>query len=58
MNDEELLSTAEAARMLALKPQTLRKWRADGTGPKYVRVGSKAVRYRKRALAEYIEESN
>lgn len=58
MNDNELLTTDEAARLLAMKPQTLRKWRVDGTGPKYVRVGARAVRYTRRALNAYIEESN
>ena len=34
-----LLSTAEAAAMLGVKPQTLRKWRWAGGGPAYVRQG-------------------
>lgn len=28
-----LLSTKEAARLLDLQPQTLRKWAMDGSGP-------------------------
>jgi len=34
-----LLSTAKAARFLGCQPQTLRKWRLTGGGPKYVRLG-------------------
>lgn len=52
MNDE-LSTTNEAAWMLAMKPATLRKWRMAGAGPGYVRVGLKAVRYRKKALIDY-----
>jgi DNA-binding transcriptional MerR regulator len=36
---EELLSTNEAAKRLRIMPQTLRKWRGQGYGPPYVRVG-------------------
>lgn len=32
-------TTAEAAALLRLKSQTLRKWRMSGEGPKYVRLG-------------------
>lgn len=35
-----LLSTEEAATVLGLKSQTLRKWRLTGAGPSYVRLGS------------------
>lgn len=33
------ISSPEVARRLGLKPQTLRKWRALGQGPAYVRLG-------------------
>lgn len=35
-----LLSTAEAARLLGLAPYTLRLWRHKGKGPRYVKLGS------------------
>ncbi len=34
-----LLSTAAVASLLGLRPQTLRKWRLEGRGPRYVRLG-------------------
>jgi predicted DNA-binding transcriptional regulator AlpA len=34
-----LLSSPEAARYLGIAPQTLRKWRLQGKGPRYVRLG-------------------
>lgn len=35
----QLLSTAQLAEMLGLQPQTLRLWRYNGKGPRYVRYG-------------------
>lgn len=35
-----LISTAEAAQMLGIQPQTLRVWRLKGIGPRYRRIGS------------------
>ena len=36
-----LLSTADAADYLGLRPQTLRVWRVEGGGPPYIRFGAK-----------------
>ena len=41
----QLLTEAQAADLLALKPDTLRRWRYQGRGPTFVRVGA-SVRYR------------
>ncbi len=35
-----LLTTPQAAAWLNLKPQTLRKWRHQGKGPRFVRLGT------------------
>lgn len=37
---DTLLFTHEAARRLRVHPATLRRWRLDGVGPPYLRVGS------------------
>jgi predicted DNA-binding transcriptional regulator AlpA len=34
------LSTAQAASWLGVRPSTLRKWRCQGTGPRFLRLGS------------------
>ena len=34
-----LYSTNQAALRLSLQPQTLRKWRVQGRGPRYFRLG-------------------
>lgn len=37
------LKTAEAAAFIGLEPATLKKWRAMGDGPSYVKAGSRVV---------------
>jgi hypothetical protein len=39
----ELLNTVEAAQRLRLNPQTLNRWRRQGIGPAYLRVGKKVM---------------
>lgn len=41
-----LLKTTEAADYLGLNPGTLANMRAAGAGPRYVRFGKRAIRYR------------
>ncbi len=50
--DHEYLTTDEAAELLRLAAHTLHKWRCDGAGPPYVRVGRRIV-YRRDALREW-----
>jgi excisionase family DNA binding protein len=45
VNNQPLLTTAEAAGRLGLSPRTLEKWRSNGNGPRYRKLGA-AVRYR------------
>ena len=50
----QLLTTAEAAAYMRLKPQTLCKWRSGGRGPLFVQLGGK-VFYRVAELDAYVE---
>ena len=34
-----LLTTEEAAARLRLEPETLEKWRGEGIGPKFIKMG-------------------
>lgn len=45
----EVLTTQEAAQLLGVHPKSLERMRAQGKGPKYVRIG-KAIRYRRSDL--------
>jgi hypothetical protein len=52
---DELLDTRKAAAYLGLAAVTLRQWRwRDAPGqPPFLRVGTRAIRYRRRALADW-----
>jgi len=55
----EFLTTAQLARLLHRKDQTIRAWRLRGHGPRYVRLGNglKApVVYRWRDIEEWLDE--
>lgn len=50
-----LLTTAEAAAVLGLRPNTLEISRTHGRGPRFVKPeGSKFVRYTERDLLDYL----
>lgn len=51
--DEELVTIAEAARVLKVSPSTIRRWIGDGDLPAY-RVGHRRVRVRKPDLARLV----
>jgi predicted DNA-binding transcriptional regulator AlpA len=54
-----LLHTAAVATLLGLRPQTLRKWRLVGRGPRYVRLGESCfarVTYRLADIQDWLAE--
>ncbi len=53
--DEELVTIAEAARVLRVSPSTIRRWIGEGDLPAY-RVGHRRVRVRKPDLARLITQ--
>ena len=50
---EPLLTTEQVADHLGVAPITLRKWRLEGYGPRFVRCGSN-VRYSAQDIATWI----
>ena len=44
-----------AADFLGVTPRALQKWRMTGAGPKFVRISSRCVRYRRRDLVEWAQ---
>ncbi len=50
-----LLTEAEAAEYLKLTCRALQAWRYKGRGPQYVKISSRAVRYRLEDLEGWIE---
>jgi len=51
---KDLLDEKEAAGYLKLAPATLRNWRVKGYGPKALRVGKRARRYRFAEIEAFI----
>lgn len=43
MNTMKYLTTEELAARWRMNPQSLRNWRLQGRGPKFVKVGKKAL---------------
>ena len=54
--EHRLLNETEAAAMLGLKPATLRRWRWEGRGPRFRKIGG-AVRYRPEDLTIFVDSA-
>ena len=52
---EPLLDEKQAAEYFRLKPATLCKWRSEGWGPTYFRLG-RLIRYKANDLKEWLQE--
>lgn len=50
------LTTPEAAALLGLSVHTLNKWRWDGRGPRYLKLG-KSVRYRREDVEQFLDDA-
>ena len=56
-NSDPLLTEKEAALYLNISPYWLQKQRCLGTGPLYVVIGSRAIRYRLSDLEAYVNRT-
>jgi predicted DNA-binding transcriptional regulator AlpA len=50
----ELMTEQQASKFLELSPKTLQKYRMQGGGPKFIKIGRK-IRYRRKHLDEWLE---
>jgi hypothetical protein len=50
----QLLTEAQAAKMLNFSVRALQAWRYYEKGPEYVRVSGRGVRYTRQALIDWI----
>ena len=51
-----LLTEADAAALLKFKPRFLQARRVSGDGPPFIRISSRAIRYRRSDLIAWIED--
>jgi predicted DNA-binding transcriptional regulator AlpA len=49
------LDENEVARVIGVRVKTLRNWRVQGIGPRFVRTGRKLVRYRPSDVLDWQE---
>jgi excisionase family DNA binding protein len=56
VEDDPLFSVKQAADYLGVSVSSLDRWRCYGTGPRFVKVGRKVVRYRRSALDAFLQE--
>lgn len=54
LNPADLLSEIEVAASLSVAIPTLRNWRWRGEGPRFVKLGKRAVRYRRADVDAFI----
>jgi excisionase family DNA binding protein len=52
---DQLMNTRELADYLRINPATVYRWRHSKEGPPPTRLGSKAVRYRRRDVDAWLE---
>lgn len=53
---DNLLDENRAAEFISVNARTLQQWRLRGTGPRFVRISSRCVRYRYRDLVSWAEK--
>lgn len=51
---DDLLTVAEVAELLRTSDRTLRRWREEGIGPAFIRIGQRYIRYRKSAVEAWL----
>ena len=55
LDPDALVLEQFAADFLGVTPRALQKWRMTGAGPRFVRISSRCVRYRRRDLVEWAQ---
>lgn len=52
---DQLINEQKAAEFLGYTVRALQNWRVRGGGPKFVKVSSRSIRYRRRELIAWAE---
>ena len=56
IDQETLLTEKGAADFLDLTPRCLQAWRSRGGGPRFVKISSRCIRYRRCDLLDWVQE--
>jgi len=52
---DQLITEQEAAFFLGVSRRALQAWRIKGSGPQYIRISARCIRYRRLDLIEWSE---
>lgn len=55
---DRLIPEFHAATFLGYTVRALQNWRVRGGGPRFIRVSSRSIRYRRRDLLAWVEEKS
>jgi predicted DNA-binding transcriptional regulator AlpA len=53
---DRLINENDAAAYLGYSVRALQNWRVRGGGPRFAKISSRSIRYRRRDLIQWIEE--
>jgi predicted DNA-binding transcriptional regulator AlpA len=53
--DEELMTEEDVAKLLLVSLSSVKRLRASGKGPRYIRVSERVFRYRRKDVLEWME---
>ena len=56
LDPDALLTEQQASALLGVTARALQKWRSNGSGPSFVRISSRCIRYRRRDLVDWAVE--
>jgi len=54
-DEDALITETQAAAFQNVTKRAMQAWRFSGTGPQYIRISAKCIRYTKRYLKEHSE---
>jgi len=46
---------SDLAKMLDVSPRTIRRWRRNGTGPRYIKINDRVVRYHEIDVEDWLD---
>lgn len=52
----KLITTQQAANIMGVEPSTLRNWRCAKTGPPFIRITKRSVKYDENDIQKYVAE--
>jgi predicted DNA-binding transcriptional regulator AlpA len=55
-DDEDLMTEEQVANLLTVSVSTVKRLRVSGEGPRYIRVSTRVVRYRRQDVLDWMRQ--